>query len=334
MLSLVRLFIQEGAIDKAQTWLERVAKLEENASATLGVEWATIHLMNKDVERARRILQETTDLQPKNLQAWAMLALLQIQLEELDEVEKVILPRMEKVIGADNYFVQIAQAQLFLKKGPSFRYQARESLIRAATLRPEIAGVKDMVLQLDMDMDDKPMAELHARQILRSNRDHALANYIMGALRLRNGEYGAAEDFLKRSVKADETPSALNDLAEVLRRIKKLDEAEQAARKAVEKAPMLYIAWETLGVILLEANKDLDEAEKFVSKSLEVLNSYEPPTSDPRVKITLARIQLKKGDIESARATIQEIETQKDTLPRFDLDILAKLKEEAKAFQR
>jgi len=334
MLGLIRFAIQDGAMDKAQSWLERIAKLEENASATLGVEWATIHLMNQDIEKARRILQETTDLQPKNLQAWAMLALLQIQSGELDEVEKVILTRMEKAAGVDNYFFQITRAQLLLSKDPPLRHQAREALIRAATLRPEITGVKDMVLQLDMDMDDRPMAQLHARQILRSNRDHALANYVMGSLRLQEGEYGAAEDFLRRSAKVQETPATLNDLAEVLRRIKRWEDAEQFARRAVEVAPNLYIAWETLGAILLEANKDVDEAEQMVEKALNVLASYEPPAKDPRVNITLARIQLKKGNIEGARATIQQIETQKEMLQKFDLDVLAKLKEDARTFQR
>jgi len=335
MFGMIRLLIQEGAVDKAKAWLEQVAKLEENTSATLGVEWATIHLMNQDTEKARRILQETTDLQPKNLQAWAMLALLQIQSGDLEEVEQVILTRMEKAAGIDNYFVQITKSQLFLRKGEAFRHQAREALIRAAALRPEVTGVRDMILQLDMDMNDRPMAQLHARQILRSNRDHALANYVMGSLRLQEGANGAAEDFLKRSIKTEETPAALNDLAEVLRRIKKMDEAEEFARRAVEKAPSLYIVWETLAAILLETDKNLDEAEQMAEKSLSILASYDPPhNKDPRVNITLARIQLKKGDIESVRATIQQLEAQKDSLQKFDLDVLAKLKEEARAFQR
>jgi len=328
LLGMVRLSLQEGAMTTARTWLERLANLEGNASATLGIEWATIHLMNNDVERAQRILQETTDLQPQNLQAWAMLALLQIQQGELEDVERVVLHRMERLAGTDNYFVQITRAQLLLRKGAAFRHQAREALIRASRLRPEVTGVKDMVLQLCMEMEDKPGAQLHARQVLRTNRDHALANYVMGSLRLQDGEYGAAEDFLKRSVRTEEAPAALNDLAEVLRRIRKMDEAEHFARRAVEVAPMLYIAWETLASILLEANKDLDEAEEMVEKSLSIFDG------DVRVKITQARIQLKKGDIERARATIQQIETQRGDLQKFDLDMLARLKEEARTFQR
>ena len=325
MHGLIRLLLQQGASDEAKSWLERVAKLDENTTVNLGVEWATIHLMNKDVEKARRILQETTDLQPKNLQAWAMLALLQIQQDELDDVENLTLNRMEKIAGVDNYFVQITRAQMLLRKGPSFRFQARESLIRAAILRPEIEGVKDMILQLDMDMNDLETAERHARQILRANRNHALANYVLGSVRLREGAYGEAEDHLKRSVAAEDLPAALNDLAEVLRRIKRMDEAEAVARKATEKAPTLYIVWETLGAILLEANKNLDEAEQMVTKAIDLLNASDPPGIDPRVQITLARIQFRKDDIESVRETVRQIKTHLDALSPYDKGVLAKL---------
>jgi len=334
MLGLARLFMQEGAVEKAKTWLEQATKLDESKNIALGVEWATIHLMNNDIDTARRILQDTTDLYPKNLQAWAMLALVQIQKGELDDVERVLMPRMEKAAGIDNYYVQVTRAQLFLQKGASFRYQAREAFIRAASLRPDVPGVKDIILQIDMEMQDLEAAERHARQILRGNRGHALANYVLGSVRLREGAYGDAEDHLKRSLNTEETSAALNDLAEVLRRIKKWDEAEVFARKATEKSPSLYIVWETLASILLEANKNLDEAEQMVEKSLSVLNSYDPPRSDPRVKITLARIQYKKGDIERARETIRQVKTQLDTLSPYDKEVLAKLDAEVSSRRR
>jgi len=345
MLKLARLNLQKGALDKAKEWLDQVTSLEGGQGA-FGVEWATFHLMNTNSVQARVVLQQTTDLQPRNLQAWAMLALLQLQQDELEDVEKVILPRMENVTGNDDsYFTRITRAQLALKKAEPLRgiihdaqaqgqsapaaaqknldfflRQAREAFIRAGELDPTVIGIKDRILQLDMEMNDAPSAEKHARQMLRANRDHALANYVLGSLRLQERSYGEAEDLLRRSVELEELPAALNDLAEVLRRIKRYGDAEKFARKAVVKSPMLYVAWETLGAILLEANKDLDEAEQVVTKALSLYDK------DMRVKITLARIQLKKGEIERARDTVRQIETR--DLAQFDLDELAKLKAE------
>jgi tetratricopeptide (TPR) repeat protein len=325
MLGLARLAVQDGALEKAKAWLEKAAKSDDKRG-TLGVEWAVIHLMNNDVARARLVLQETTDLQPKNLQAWAMLALVQMQQNEIEDVEKVLLPKMEKIAGTvDNYFLQITRAQVWMKKGTDLtaKKTAREAFIRAAMLRPDIPGVKDMILQLDIAMNDQSGAELHARQVLRTNRKHALANYVMGSLRLQEGSYGEAEDFLRRSVETNPSAAALNDLAEVLRRIKRFDDAEKYVRQAIKLNPDLYVSWETLASVLLESNKDLNEAESAIRKAESLFKD------DLRVNITLARIQLKKGDIELARGTIRKVKSQQGNLSRFDQEELARVAEQA-----
>ncbi|MEI7903102.1 MAG: tetratricopeptide repeat protein, partial [bacterium] len=323
LLGMARLAVQEGALEKAKGWLEKAAQSDDKRGA-LGVEWAVIHLMNNDMGRARLALQETTDLQPKNLQAWAMLAMVQMQQNEMDDIEKVILPKMESIAGTvDNYFIQISRAQVAMKKGKNFQRAAREGFIRASMLRPDIPGVKDMILQLDIAMNDQESAELHARQVLRSNRKHALANYVMGSLRLQEGSYGEAEDFLRRSVETSPSSAALNDLAEVLRRIRKFDEAEQFVRQAVKLSPDLYVAWETLSAILLESNKDLNEAERSVRKAIELY------PDDLRIQITLARVLLKKGEIEHARETIRLIKSRQSELSKFDQAELSRLSEDA-----
>ena len=322
MLGLSRLAVQEGALEKAKSWLEKATKSDDKRGA-LGVEWATIYLMNNDLANARLSLQEATDLQPKNLQAWAMLALLQIQQNQMEEVEKVILSRMENIAGtADNYFIQVTRAQVAMKKGKKFLRVAREAFIRASLLRPDITGVKDMILQIDIDMNDQSAAELHARQVLRTNRKHALANYVMGSLRLQEGEYGEAEDFLRRSVETNPSSAALNDLAEVLRRIKNLDDAERFARESIKMNPGLYVAWETLGCILVEANKNLDEAESAVNKALVLYKD------DVRIKITLARIQYRRGNLEKARETLSQVKAHKNELTKFDSEVMNRLSAE------
>lgn len=326
MLGMARLAVQDGAMEKAKLWLEKAAKSDDKRGV-LGVEWAVIHLMNNDVARARLALQEATDLQPKNLQAWAMLAMVQLQQDELSEIEKVILPKMESIAGTvDNYFIQITRAQVAMKKkGENAQKIAREAFVRASMLRPDVPGVKDMILQLDIAMNDQANAELHARQVLRTTRKHALANYVMGSLRLQAGEYGEAEDFLRRSVETNPSAAALNDLAETLRRIRKFDEAEQHARAAIKLSPDLYVAWETLAVILLESNRNLDEAEQAIRKSIELYGE------DPRVQITLARILLKKGEVERCRELVRKLKSQQGKLTEFDQAELSKLAEQASA---
>jgi tetratricopeptide (TPR) repeat protein len=141
-------------------------------------------------------------------------------------------------------------------------------------------------------------------------------------LRLQEGEYGEAEDFLRRSVEANPSSAALNDLAEVLRRIRKLDDAERFARESIKRNPDLYVAWETLGCVLLEANRNLEEAESAVNKALSLYKE------DFRIKITLARIQHRRGNLEKARETLSEVKMHKDGLTKFDLEVMNQLSAE------
>jgi len=216
-------------------------------------------------------------------------------------------------------------AAIIQKQSQQYLRPAREAYLRASMLRPDINGVKDLVLQLDIAMNDQDRALLHARQVLRVDRKHPLANYIMGSLRLQEGSYGDAEDFLRRSVDDPEkaSPAALNDLAETLRRIRKLDDAEKYARAAVKKGPDLYIAWETLASVLLE-NSKLDEAEAAIKKSQEI------DQTDIRVMITLAKVYLRRGNMDRARMTVNAMRSKYNTLSIYDQEEFRKVSEQVK----
>ncbi|MFA7172744.1 MAG: tetratricopeptide repeat protein [Kiritimatiellia bacterium] len=323
LIGLGQLAIKDGAFKSASEWFEKAAKTTDSRESG-GLEWAFVHLMNNDFAKARLVLQQTTDLQPKNLNAWALLAHLQLQDDEVNEVETLIIPKMEKIAGTiDNYFVQITRAMTAVKKGDKFLRAAREGFIRAARLNQSAVYLNDIILDLDIRMNDRDAALLHARQVLRTNRKHSLGNYVMGSLRLREGAYGEAEDFLRRSVDAKPIYPALNDLAETLRRIRKFEDAEKFARDAVKMLPDEYIAWETLASVLVDANIKLDEAESAVRKAVS-LNS-----DDLRVQITLARILVAKGDLELARTVIHKVKSRQQELMPFEREELNKIAQSA-----
>ncbi len=334
--SMVRLSVADGAMEKAKTWLERMQKTGV-AQNQLGVEWAAIHLSSGETAlastnlpaasvsfaQARLQLQETVDLQPNNLQALGMLAVVQLQQAALEralrrepapfykEVEQTV-GKMEKIAGSsDQYFIQVVRAQLAMSRGREHYRVAREAFVRAGMLRPDVARLNDMILQLDIALADKPMAERHARAVLRINRRHALANYVIGSLRLQDGAYGEAEDFLRRSVESEPLPVSLNDLAETLRRIRKLPEAEKFAREAIAKSPGLYVAWETLAAILMEQNR-LEEAEKAM---LEALGRNK---EDVRLQVSMVRLQYLKGNLDRARDGVKQVRRSQDQLNTYE----------------
>ena len=141
----------------------------------------------------------------------------------------------------------------------------------------------------------------------------------MGSLAIRRGQYRTAESFLRRAAEAPQPNIlALNDLAEVLRRTERLPEAEEQVRKALEKAPNFYILHQTLGEILMDADKDLDEAEKCIRKALELSTSEKGGVEDVRLYASLARVQTMRGDMKGARMSVRRVESKLKDLTEFE----------------
>ena len=335
LMGMARLALQSGSADEARTYLEKAAKAAGGESA--GIETALLLMMNNDLDHARMEMQKVTDLHPKSLQAWSLLAGVLLQQIDhakddkarakiLEELENLILPKMEAVSNDPrDYFVQMTRALVYMRKGPSFRKQARDALVIASLSRPDVSVAGDMILGLDIELDDGEAAERHARTILRRDRHDKLANYVMGSLRLKEGDYSTAETFLRLSVEAEKPiAAAQNDLAEVLRRLQRYEESEKLARAAVENQPKLYVAWETLGSVLLDQNKNLDEAEKCVEKAIS-LSKSESKIEDIRMQITLARVQIARGALDKARMTLRTLRKRQSELSNYDRDQLETL---------
>ena len=110
----------------------------------------------------------------------------------------------------------------------------------------------------------------------------------------------------------------MNDLAEVLRRNKNFSEAERYARKATEKAPGLYVAWETLGSILMDAERNLDEAEACIRKACQLSKDKDGRDADIRMLVSLARVQVRRSDLQHAKVTIRKIRARINELSEFE----------------
>lgn len=341
-MGLMRLALQKGDYAEAMKHLEKAVNTAKSSEAA-GFDWALLHMMNNDLGKARLSLQKVTDLQPKSLQAWSLLAGVLLQQYDqaktpeekkkaMDEIETVILPKMQSLAETPrDYYLQMTRALVFMRKGDKYRKDARDALVVASTSRPDISAVSDMILNLDIAMVDTENAEKHARQVLRQNRKNKLANYVMGSIRLQRGDLATAETFLRISA-ADEAPlaSAQNDLAETLRREKKYDEAEKFARAAVKNDPKLYVAWETLASILLDQGKNVAEAEECVNKAIELVKAVSKD-GDLRMLITLARAQLAKGDTVHFNQTVRTLNGRRKELSPHDRQELEELQKTARA---
>ena len=319
MISIARVQVRRGSLDRAREWLGR-ARDNGADKTSLAFEGATLDLAAGHPAEARIKLSEVTDVQPSNLPAWALLGIATLQMEDYDDIEARIIPAMVTAAGTtDNYYILILKGQvLFQRKNLA---EARDTFERALMLRPGLTTLMEWILRLDFALDDKSAAEEHARQLMRNNRANGFANYIMGSIMLYRGRNAEAEDFLRRSVNANPTPEALNDLAELLRIVGNLSEAKRRIREAINLSPEFYVLWDTLGGILADEG-DIDGASEAFARAIEI------DSSDPRVNINYAKVLIRKGDIIKARTLLAEANKKKGSLQEADARTLTELLEQ------
>ncbi|MBO7683785.1 MAG: tetratricopeptide repeat protein [Kiritimatiellae bacterium] len=331
LVGMMRLELAAGNNAQALEYLRRAADANTDRRRA-NIESAMASMMQNDAAAAKKLLRQAVDEDPKDLQAWSLLAAVVMQQIDaarddkaasgrlLKELEGEILPAMEKRSdGIHDYYLQTTRGFLMLRRGKEKHKEARDAFLAAMKARPDVNATQDLVLGLDISLDDKAGAEAHARDVLRKNRAAPLANYVMGSLALGKGNYSDAEAFLRRAVDSPKpTPLALNDLAEVLRRTGKLKEAEQFARKATAAAPGLYVAWETLGSVLMDTGSSLDEAEDCIRRACELSRTKDGRDTDVRMLVSLARVQIKRGDIQHAKVTVRKVQNRLGELSPFE----------------
>ena len=336
LIGLWRLSLQEGAVDTAKSYLERAVKAPTK-EGVVRFDEALLHMMNNNLEEARLALAKITDLQPHSIQGWALLAGVILQQADkadsdkkkqkiLAEIDNVILPRMEALAESPrDFFVQMTRALALMRKGDDKETQKKtRTALELAWMSRPVVTVGAMVLDLDYRLLDRESAERHALQILRLDAGHAFANWVMGSIRMGQGNMKDAETYLRTSVAAPHPlAAAQNDLAELLRQDKRLVEAEKYAREAKNTDPKLYVVWETLCATLLDQNKNLDEAEQCIQKAIELEGD-----KDVRMQVTLARVQVAKKDFTKARGTLRALGRRRDELPDRDRTVVEELQKQ------
>jgi len=350
LTGLARLAMMEGDNAKAIEYLQRVVASAGN-DPTAYSQVAMLHLLKNELEEAKTVLRKVTDKDVSNLEAWSMLAStvmrqidalgdvgnddsLAARKKELEaELEENIIPAMEKQARSpSDYQLQTTRAFALMRKGGAENLKnARDAFIVVSKERPDIGMTSDMILGLDIQMNDVEDAERQAVEVISSNRKDPLANYVLGSIALRKDNLDEAEAHLRISAESKKPmPMAMNDLAELLRRKKNYEEAEAFARKATEAAPKLYVAWETLGSTLLDAGKSFDEAEQCVQKACDLSKDENGKMADVRMLISLARVQIKRGEMARGKGTLRTVLGRIDELTEFEKREFEELRKSAR----
>ena len=316
---MVRVALMKQDFPAARKWLDEV-ELAGVAAETLVIEHATVDIAEGRFDEARRRLQALTDSNPRLLEAWALQANLLLSQGKVAEVEKEILPRMKAAGGkTPTYLAALTEGYTRQAKGPSSFEAAREAFLLALKFNPGNRSVLSEVLKLDYALRDEASAERHAQALLRGDRNDAAANYALGTIMIGRNDLEGAEAHLRRAAAGSDFFSVWNDLAETLRLLHKLPEAEEAARKALVLNPSSANAHDTLAAIQLDAGR-LDDAQRAATEALRL-----DPKSPPLL-LTQAKIAARRGETVEARDLVRQLTALAERLSpqqRGELEALA-----------
>jgi|GEM_PF-6116604 len=320
------LMLRQGNLREAYAWL-MTGESSGLSKQAMRVEWAVYYLASGDLKSARMMMDDPAVTKDKPA-LLALLGMIMIEQKELDEVEKVILPRLNKLLqsgGSDLYYAQILQARMLQARGVPFYAQARACFLRAMAYRPEVDCLAEFVLGLDAALSDASSAELHAIQVLRKKPNHERGNFILGTFRLEKGLYADAELYLGRSIQGTKTASpSLNNYVEAAVRAGSLDKAETVARRLTQQDSQNYKAWSLFADVLARAGK-MEDAEKMLARA-KALNS-----DDPKLAFVDARLAMARNQKQEALQAVAVLE--KATLSIIEKRDLAELKKQLDAMK-
>lgn len=191
----------------------------------------------------------------------------------LVELEDSILPELERTVGEEaNWLIHVYRGEIALKKGSEFHREARDEY-RAATNdeRSDLNATAGKLLLLDASLKDESGTESDALTILRRDRANRMALAIWGNALAVRGDNEKAAEYLKRAT-ADGGPvmlEPLNDYAEVLSRLGRLDEALEVSDRVLEHtATPNWTFLETRASLLMRLGR-IEESKVLLERAAE-----------------------------------------------------------------
>ncbi|NOT61597.1 MAG: tetratricopeptide repeat protein [Acidobacteria bacterium] len=214
-----------------------------------------------------------------------------------------LFTRTRKVTDEQTYFVERAQLEGLREEGK--RREALD-LVRATMRRaPQDKNLK--LTEITLLAEEKRFRECEDLLLAmlestpeRASED-AIVQMVLSSVQLQAGNLNEAEKAARQALALDATnPSSTLQLASVLDRNRKNDEAEKLLRDLMQRAPDNATVLNNLGYALAERGEKLPEALALIERALTI----EPLNGN--FLDSLGWAQYKAGQFEQARTTLEK----------------------------
>ncbi len=348
---LARLALQRGNTQEAGQYLAR-AESQNPELSSLDIDRAAYLMAIGDFTKARDAISRYTTTNKDDVIGWAMLGMLEVEDGNLDRARGFIAENIKRTSPKnDQYFshvlagrIAFAMAQKYIEKGTDERgelsYEARSKLIeardqyrRAYANRSNVAGLLQMILQIDFLLKDGTEAELDAIKLRHIDPENVLALYALGMKRLEEAHIDEARNYFTRAVKnamrdnLEMRIELIVNTADVLSRsddMASLVEAERLAldaRRRMSGTPGEYVATGTYAMILARMKK-FNQARTILAEARKLPHAL----SEPRLDFVDAWIALGEGRNEEVKTILVNLRAklgaQLTVLDEYDIKAL------------
>jgi len=322
LLGLARLAALEGDYDNARALISRLRGLDVKDDQ-IRIEEAGIAILLGNDKEALKVFKGITRKNPKNMQAWAGIAILSRQLGEDDQYRRA----MSRFNNSKELPVNYQKLQGFLLASEGKYNEARIVFRKVLKRSPNDAPVLEQILRLDM-REGRPRDTTRPRvkALLESDPGNAYGNYVLGLMQHLDGRHQMAVTAFTTSLETKRSRDTLNALAWSLHELRENEKAQPFAEEAVRMDPKYAPAWDTLGNIYAKTG-DVPRGAKCMQKALEI------QPQNPYFLFHLAGMYEEMGKYDEARQLMAALMPNLVRLPssihRDVFDLKDRLSEQA-----
>ncbi|MBV8250405.1 MAG: tetratricopeptide repeat protein [Comamonas sp.] len=281
--------------------------LKKNPSAQMRMAYARVLLDQKRNADAKEQLKTITSEAPEFPEAWAVLASLQLQDNELDAAQNsiqqfgTVLPALPQGVGrnAGQSQYYLLQADLAEKRK---RYDEADSYLQripdAANLLSIQARRAEMLARQGKIQEGRALIQAVPATGPNQQRLKRLAEVqLLRDAGLSHEAYGLQAALQKE---APDDVELAYDTAMLAERVGKYDDMEKLLRGIIERKPDFQHAYNALGYSYAERNIKLDEAQTLIQKALDM------QPGDPFITDSLAWVHFRRGNLAEAEKLLEQ----------------------------
>lgn len=309
LINKAKVAILQKNIPEAGLWMDLAKEASVPAKKLLWHEAAILKLSGK-VDDALTMLNEIIPDNTSNADLWSLLAEILIEKKDFEQLQNRVYPALRNTSRKqENYMFYVVRGYILKERGDKELTAARAAFAKALDLNPRLPEIQRELLEMDAVLEVPAFMEYDAKKVLIEDPENALANGLMGQVRLKRNQLDLAQDYFVRSLKAKTTDLALCGLAETLLLQNNAKLAEAYIKRAMEINPNSIKTLHVKTKIELTLNKT-EEAAKSFSRVLK------NKPDDINVRLTLIRLMIQQGKLEDAAMHVSNMLEREDYLPR------------------